>query len=255
MNNYFETEARVDASRTDTLFRLSLLGMLELIEDAETMHTEEMKVDAPTLYREDGAFWVITRNFLHIERVPVWEENLIVGTYPLPPSLMRCERQNYIKDQKGNLLVASKTEWCVLDAKTRKLRPVSGLTCYPKDLEHKKERVLISSLSEKKPEFLPADLKFTHIVRCSDLDFNHHVNNAKYVNFIYDCYPSEFWEKIDVSDMRLDYINECREGETLEVYSTQKETSDENTGKTRKTVFFLGKTSEKRVFSAIIKTR
>ena len=72
MNNYFETEARVDASRTDTLFRLSLLGMLELIEDAETMHTEEMKVDAPTLYREDGAFWVITRNFLHIERVPVW---------------------------------------------------------------------------------------------------------------------------------------------------------------------------------------
>ena len=54
MNNYFETEARVDASRTDTLFRLSLLGMLELIEDAETMHTEEMKVDAPTLYREDG---------------------------------------------------------------------------------------------------------------------------------------------------------------------------------------------------------
>ena len=195
MNNYFETEARVDASRTDTLFRLSLLGMLELIEDAETMHTEEMKVDAPTLYREDGAFWVITRNFLHIERVPVWEENLIVGTYPLPPSLMRCERQNYIKDQKGNLLVASKTEWCVLDAKTRKLRPVSGLTCYPKDLEHKKERVLISSLSEKEPEFLPADLKFTHIVRCSDLDFNHHVNNAKYVNFIYDCYPSEFCAK------------------------------------------------------------
>ena len=54
MNNYFETEARVDASRTDTLFRLSLLGMLELIEDAETMHTEEMKVDAPTLYRETG---------------------------------------------------------------------------------------------------------------------------------------------------------------------------------------------------------
>ena len=113
MNNYFETEARVDASRTDTMFRLSFLGMLELIEDAETMHTGEMNVDAPTLYRKDEAFWVITRNFLHIERAPVWEEKLVVGTYPLPPSLMRCERQNYIKDEKGNLLVTSKTELCV----------------------------------------------------------------------------------------------------------------------------------------------
>ena len=255
MNNYFETEARVDASRTDTMFRLSFLGMLELIEDAETMHTGEMNVDAPTLYRKDEAFWVITRNFLHIERAPVWEEKLVVGTYPLPPSLMRCERQNYIKDEKGNLLVTSKTEWCVLDAKTRKLRPISSLTCYPKELEHKKERVLASAISEKEPIFSETDLKFTRVVRCSDLDFNHHVNNAKYVNFIYDCYPSEFWEKIDVSDIRLDYLNECREGETLEVYSSQTEMTDESTGKSLKTVFFLGKTAEKKIFTAIIKTR
>lgn len=255
MKNYFETEARVDASKTDTVFKLSFLGMLELIEDVETMHTGEMKVDAPTLYKKDQAFWVITRNFLHIERAPVWEEKLVVGTYPLQPSLMRCERQNYIKDCRGNLLVTSKTEWCVLDAKTRKLRPVSSLTCYPKDLEHKKERFLTSTLSAKEPEYSAADFKFTNTARYSDLDFNHHVNNAKYVNFIYDCYPSEFWEKADVTDIRLDYLNECREGETMEVYSAQSEYTDEQTGKAGKLLFFCGKTAEKKIFSAIMKTR
>ena len=69
MKNFFETTMRVDASRTDLRFNISLAGILELMEDAQTIHTGEMKVDAPSFRKNDGAFWVITRSFLHINRL------------------------------------------------------------------------------------------------------------------------------------------------------------------------------------------
>ena len=242
MKNYFETESRVDASKTDTMFSLSVIGALELIEDAETMHTDEMHVDAPTMRKTDNAFWVITRNFLHFYKAPVWQEKIIVGTYPLAPSVLRCERQNYIKDENGNLLISGKTEWCVLDGDSRKPRKIASLACYPKDMEYKTERVCYSSPSAKPPVFTDADLKFSRKAKYSDLDFNHHINNAKYVNFIFDCYPSSFWESVTLRDVEIDYLHECREGEKMSVYSAIEQN----------TLFFIGKTPDRSVFSAVV---
>lgn len=242
MKNFLITDGYVEASRTDASFRLSITGMLELIEDVVTLHTNEMHVDAPTLYKEDNAFWVIARSCLHIERTPVWQEKIVVGTHPLPPMLTRCERQSYITDKSGNLLVSSKTDWCALDAETRRPRAVSSLKSYPSDMQHRTDRVYSGSLSVKMPDFSENDAKLTQVMRYSDLDFNHHVNNTKYVNFIYDCYPSSFWDNAEIGDVRIDYLHELKEGETLTVYSVID----------GKTVFFKGATKEKHIFSAVL---
>lgn len=242
MKNFFETTMRIDASKTDLQFRLSIAGMLEIMEDVQTLHTDDMKVDAPNLRKTDNAFWVITRNYIHVNRLPRWEENVVVGTYPLKPTALRSERQNYINDAEGNVLISGKTEWCALDCDTRKIRPVNTITCYPTYMEHKTNRILNSFPNIAPVEFGESNLAYSRIMRASDLDFNHHVNNVKYANFIVDCFPSEFWENNSFTDIKLDYINECKEGETLYMYALQKDN----------VLRFAGKTSDKTIFAAAI---
>ena len=242
MKNFFETTMRVDASRTDLRFNISLAGILELIEDAQTIHTGEMKVDAPSFRKNDGAFWVITRTFLHINRLPVWEENVTVGTYPLKPTAIRSERQNYIADANGNMLITGKNEWCALDCVTRKIRPVNTLKSYPHELEHKTERLYTAFPPVSAPEPDDADFVYERRMRVSDLDFNRHVNNVKYTAFIIDCFPASFWEDKTPSDVRIDYLNECREGETLRMYARARDN----------VLRFTGRTDDRIIFKSVI---
>lgn len=242
MKNFFETAIRVDTSKTDLQFNLSVVGILEIMQDVQTMHTGEMKVDAPNLRKTDNAFWVITRNYIHVNRLPHWEETVIAGTYPLKPTALRSERQNYINDEEGNLLISGKTEWCTLDCNTRKIRPVNTITCYPMHMEHKTERILNSFPNLAPIGFDESHLSYSRIMRTSDLDFNRHVNNVKYASFIADCFPSEFWENNSITDIKLDYLNECKEGETLNIYALQKDN----------VLRFAGKTADKTVFTAAI---
>lgn len=240
MKNFSETTMRVDASKTDIKFNLSLTGILEIMEDAQTIHTGEMKVDAPTLKKYDNAFWVITRNYIHINRLPHFEENLIVGTYPLKPTVIRSERQNYINDADGNNLISGKTEWCALDCDSRKIRTFNSLKTYPRDLQHKTERILSSFPAL--PNFTPdeSDFVYSRLIRTTDLDFNLHVNNVKYANYIIDCFPSSFWMQNSVTDIKIDYLNECKEAETMKLYARQ----------TDNVLFVCGKTEDKTIFSA-----
>ncbi len=242
MENFFETRMRVDASRINLKFRLSIAGILELMEDAQTIHTDEMHVDAPTFKKNDNAFWVITRTFLHINRLPGWEEPVVVGTYPLKPMAIRSERQNYIKDLDGNILISGKNEWCALDGDTRKLRPMSTLKSYPHDMVHKTEKIYTSFPTVKDIQLSDDDLIYEQIMRTSYLDFNHHVNNVKYAYLIVDCFPSSFWESCEITDIRIDYINECKESEKMQMYAKKEDN----------VIKFCGKTAEKTIFTAMI---
>lgn len=76
-------------------------------------------------------------------------------------------------------------------------------------------------------------------MRTSYLDFNHHVNNVKYAYLIVDCFPSSFWESCEITDIRIDYINECKESEKMQMYAKKEDN----------VIKFCGKTAEKTIFT------
>ena len=55
----------------------------------------------------------------------------------------------------------------------------------------------------------------------TDIDFTNHVNNASYVRFILNTFKSDFFVKKNVTDLDIQYINECREGDFINIYKKQ----------------------------------
>ena len=58
----------------------------------------------------------------------------------------------------------------------------------------------------------------SHTVRTTDTDMNHHTNNAAYIRLVCDCLPSDFWDRKQIREFDVQYVNESVEGETLDAY-------------------------------------
>lgn len=247
MENFYSEKSYVTSAMCDTRFSASISGILDLFQNVQTMHTELMGVDAPTMRRADNAFWVLTKYQLHFHSQPRWRQNVVTTTWPSPPSLAKAERQLLLSDEQGNALVSAKAEWCALDCDSRRIRKLSTLSSYPFSMEHKPERVWEGGFLPIPEKLTDEDYAYSVTIRYSHLDFNGHVNNVKYVPMLADCYSSSFWEGVSISDFEIIYANESREGDLLDVYARK----DGNR------IVFQGKLRDdgKEIFKALIITK
>ncbi|GFZ15948.1 hypothetical protein Acr_25g0003570 [Actinidia rufa] len=63
----------------------------------------------------------------------------------------------------------------------------------------------IEKLDDKAKQYVNSNLK----PKRSDLDMNHHVNNVKYVRWMLETIPDQFFENHQLSSMILEYRREC----------------------------------------------
>jgi medium-chain acyl-[acyl-carrier-protein] hydrolase len=66
---------------------------------------------------------------------------------------------------------------------------------------------------------MPADLDHTdsRLARYSDLDVNKHVNNARYVDWLFDALPPRVASPVPFSRLNVQFTGEARGGEELDV--------------------------------------
>jgi acyl-ACP thioesterase len=63
----------------------------------------------------------------------------------------------------------------------------------------------------------PMENRCSRSVCFTDLDLNGHMNNSRYLDWLMDLLPSDFHRDHPVKDFTLCYMNEAREGQTLDL--------------------------------------
>ena len=76
------------------------------------------------------------------------------------------------------------------------------------------------------PDFLPMEKtaegmeeRYRRTVRVSDLDKSRHMTNLRYIEMFQDAYDSDFWQAFGANEVQINFLSQCREGETLSVRS------------------------------------
>lgn len=108
---------------------------------------------------------------------------------------------------------------------TRKIRKVETVN-YPLDMETE-ENVIQEPYSKLNETFLEDDFVYEQKVFVADIDYSRHTNNVIYVKYIVNSLSCEFFDKNQITDFEIHYINESREGEILKIYKKEKESSIE----------------------------
>jgi acyl-ACP thioesterase len=117
-----------------------------------------------------------------------------------------------MSDDAGNILLDASTGWLLVD--TANFRP-HGPEALPIPLPVNDNG---RALDEPLRKLLPArDMKpaYERCVQLSDLDVNQHVNNARYLEWIFDCYDDEFVKSHAVGFLQVNYVGETTLGDTV----------------------------------------
>jgi acyl-ACP thioesterase len=160
-------------------------------------------------FRESGIIQILVSRQADVLRMPSYGERLSVRT-----GVYECRgffgyRNTMIYDEAGGLCLASWSTGAFInpgEGKPQKLPEeiTGGLVLDPKaDMEYLGKKILMPQAGAACPGPVP--------VRRSDIDFNRHVNNARYVQLAYEFVPEGF----EAGRLRVEYKLPAKPGDTM----------------------------------------
>ena len=200
-------DSRIRYSETDETGALSLLGVINYLQDCSTFQSEDIGLGVEYLEEKKRA-WLLSSWRIVIDRYPVLGERIKIGTWATSSKGIYGYRDFVIMDQDGNYLVRAESIWFFCD--TEKMVPVrvmpEDVAAYGNeealDLGKAPRKILIP---EEYEEGIPVTIAAHH------LDTNHHVNNAQYVDIAREAVPCTKM----VKGIRADYKKAAVLGEVL----------------------------------------
>jgi len=217
----FKKEFHVRYHELDCNGSVQPVALLNYVQDAAGMHAKQLGVSVSDL-RLHGLTWVLARIHLIVEHYPRARESVLVHTWPSTRHGLFSCREYELFDWQGRIMGRATTSWAVLDVASRRPVKLEGnLPPYPL-LPRRAIDDEFPSLPQL-PDPRPAGLSF-RVLR-SDLDINHHVNNAVYVGWALEAVPDEVAAG-SLVELEISFRAEVRYGETIESRCTVVESGE-----------------------------
>ena len=211
MEPIYSEEFKITDLYIDCFGRLLPSKILYMMQEVAGNHFAQMAMDYDSLAQR-GLFWAITRNKVQITRLPMRGETIRLETWPMPTTRVAYPRSIVAYDEDGNEVFRSITLWVLMDANNRSmvLPGKSGID-------------VVGTLRGNElaaPLGLPAKAlvnRRKRYVNFTDLDRNAHMNNTRYLDWVYDLLGADFHKDHTLREFTLCYLNEAREGQQLEL--------------------------------------
>lgn len=200
---------RVEDALADEAGVLRPDAVLTLTQQISSAHCDALGCgwQLPT---QHGAFWVVLRHRIAVQRLPALGERITLETWPLPTTRTCYPRCVQAYDACGAPLFRVHSLWGMLDSGTRAmLLPTKSGIVVP-GVVRGTELPAPASLVP-----LPLPAQTMRRVTDDDLDANGHMNNARYLRWLTEELPDAFRPADAPMQMLLCYIHEARAGQLL----------------------------------------
>ena len=188
-------------------------SILDLFQDEASIHANMLHLGYDDLFKKD-MLWVVNYQEIDIVgKLPKYCDEVIVSTWPHRKNRLEYVREYDIKDLNGNLLVSGIASWFTIKASTRRLVKDDSVdfgddyyenTNYP---EFRRKRFELEPMGEV--------IKWDYKVTYTDLDHNVHMNNAKYLDMVYNMqvYPGNK----EYKHVEIEFVHEAKLGEVVTI--------------------------------------
>jgi acyl-ACP thioesterase len=195
---------------------IKIVSLMHYLQDAAALHAEQLGFGFGRLNEMDS-YWVLSNLRIEIVRLPKWDDEITLKTWPSGYNRLVATREFVGKDRDGRELFRAGSQWMILDKKKNR----------PKNLFH-----LDLSLPKTGTKAIPGNLKRLEpkngyieveqvLVPYSSIDLNGHVNNTEYVRWGIDALRRAFELKGDIRFVHATYLSEVFEGDELDLLASR----------------------------------
>ncbi len=220
MQAVWTEDIKIKVHETDLNAKLKISSVFNYFQEAAHNHATDLNVGFHLL-KEKDLFWVLSRIKVVVERLPQWEEQLRIETWPKGIDKLFALRDFKFIDKNNTPVIAGTSCWLLIDRTKQKLHKIEELGIYVPQ-ENKSKHAVAEvpdkiKIQENKKEV------FLHKVTINDLDLLGHVNNSRYVEWIMDCFDPENIKSETIKSLQVNYIGESKFGDEVEISIMTKE--------------------------------
>jgi acyl-ACP thioesterase len=230
-NNIFSEVCSVRFGDIDGSDTLTVAATFDFFQEAAINHAEVLGVGRDAM-KTSGQVWILSRMSVFMERRPRFGETITIRTWPRGTHKLFAVRDYDIRGTDGKPAVRGRSGWLILDLeKRRPLRPQTLVESLP--LNEGLDSLPGASVNNEAPPGLRSEFETVVPVKnvsrqaCySDIDYNGHMNNTRYIQWIQDLFEPDILENARSIRLDINYLSEVKPGETLELLLMPKTPDD-----------------------------
>lgn len=210
MGLIYKEELKLGFDMCDVKLDVKLPHLISYCLGLSGRQTELLQMSDQKVLDDNHLIWIITDHELTLDRLPRFGDTITIETEPFAYNKLFCYRRFTIFDQDHQQMAEIITHFALMDPDTRKVAQI------PTDLVQPFESDFVKKLRRTpKIKTLENPKEKIYNVRYYDLDMNGHVNNGKYLDWIYDVMSYDFLSKHRPVAIQLRYIKEVSPDGTI----------------------------------------
>lgn len=209
---------RIPFSETGAIEGLSVIGAAQIIEDCVCAFFAAIGKTNEMISAEYNALWVFVKNKFTKLTLAKWNEDITVESFFTNKTAATVVVDTIVKNSKGETALAARTELCVIDLTTQRVRRISSID-FPEDVG-----IYPSVAGFGFARFPAVDMreKYKFNVPSTSIDLCGHVNNVEYLRFVLNATSVEKEVISPVRETEINFLSQAREGEVLTVFGGEQ---------------------------------
>ena len=203
----YQMKMKIPFDMADMNGHIKLPDVILLSLQVSGMQSIELGVSDKTILEDYNLVWIITDYDIEVVRLPRFAEEITIETEALSYNRLFCYRRFTIYDEAGQELIHMMATFVLMDRDSRKVHAVESEIVAPYQSDFDKKLI-----RGPKYDSLNEPIIKDYHVRFYDLDMNGHVNNSKYLDWIFEVMGADFLTHYIPKKINLKYVKEVRPG-------------------------------------------
>lgn len=217
--NIWKEQRLIEPFDVDTLRRLRPQTLFAFLLNSAWNHAKGTSYGHDELSARNMK-WVLIKMQMLIKRLPRWGERITIETWGKRRVKLYALRDFIVMSDGGEKIVSATSSWMVLDKTSgrpqRFDRKSDSLPWQPGKDE-------METSLEKVRELKGGKQTGRFRVLFSDIDVNHHVNSARYLQWMIDSHAHEYLETSSLGSIELSFLSEALPKDEVIVLSEETE--------------------------------
>ena len=203
----YQMKMKIPFDMSDMNGHIKLPSLILLSLQVSGSQSAQLGVSDKEILEKYNLVWIITEYDIDVIRLPRFAEEITIETEALSYNRLFCYRRFTIYDESGQAIIQMLASFALMDRDSRKVHSVNPEMVAPYQSEFSKKII-------RGPKYTDLDNPTSkdYHVRFYDLDMNGHVNNSKYLDWIFEVMGADFLMDHIPQKINLKYVKEVRPG-------------------------------------------
>ena len=208
---------KITSYQVDFREKIKPTNLMQLFQEAAGNHAHHLGAGYEALV-EAKMFWALSRIRVEVLQLPLWGDEIHIETWPCSLVGPFFRRDFVFYNASNEPLCRGVSGWLLLNADTMRPQRADKLNI---DLPFNEGKYALENFPERLGG-TAENAVFKKKILYNEIDVNFHVNNTRYLDWVMDCFDSDFYQSHQLSSFTLEFLGEMHWGDEVELLSGQE---------------------------------